>query len=243
MGAEEGAKQQPVRDASASGDEAGLALQLRRVAKNLLALEVNTIFKENITATHVPSASHALIDIVNDYDATLRELGAAPAGQTSGTASLAVFDELRVRASAIHEGDAGARREGVDYGPSTLLMLCRIRDNCDQLKGIFQALEHREGAPPVFTRSAAPHVTLVPVEVMTIRKIWEIGTEEIAMQTVIQLDGDVVTRLQRAYARVKDDPVIAVHNSAVATSVGTWNRLVDTLGAFMSGAAHLFLGK
>jgi hypothetical protein len=225
------------------GDESGLGLQLQRVARNLLALEVKTIFKENITATRLPSTAHALIDIVNEYDATLRTLGAAPQGDTWGTASVDAFHEIRTRASAIHDGAVGARLDGVDYGSATLLLLCRIRDNSDQLKGVLQAIELRDGVKPFFTRTAAPHVHLLPVEVMIIRKVWEIGTEEIAMQTVIQLDGDVVTRLQRAYARVKDDPVIAVHNSAVATSVGAWSRLVDTLGAFMSGAARLFLGK
>ena len=52
------------------------------------------------------------------------------------------------------------------------------------------------------------------------------------MQTVIQLDGDVVTRIRPARARLDNDPLFIIHNSAVSTSVGAWTRLVGALEAF-----------
>ena len=215
--------------------------QLQLVARNLLALEVNTIIKEGMTATGMPGTAHALIDIANEYDAKLKELGAAGEDADAGVASHAVFDALRTRAERIRRAEPGARRRNVEYSQATLLMLSRIQDNSGQLKGLFTSIEARVGGPAEYTRAYAPAVNLTPAELMLVRKIWEIGTEEIVMQTVIQLDGDIVTRLQKAYARAKDDPLVAVHNSAVATSVGTWNKLVDTLGAFMNGLAHLFV--
>jgi hypothetical protein len=215
--------------------------QLQLVARNLLALEVNTIIKEGMTATGMPATPHALIDIANEYDAKLKELGAAGEHADAGVASHAVFDALRARAARIGRAEPGARRRNVDYTQSTLLMLSRIQGNSDQLKGLFASIEARGGGVAEYSREHAPAVNLTPAELMLVRKIWEIGTEEIAMQTVIQLDGDIVTRLQKAYARAKDAPLVAVHNSAVATSVGTWNKLVDTLGAFMNGLAHLFV--
>lgn len=223
--------------------EAGLRGQLERVAKNLFTLEVNTILKDGMTATRMPSSGHALIDIVNDYDTKLCELGSTSVPAATGCASFAVFDALRTRAKAIYENAPGARRTDLMYSASALLMLCRIRDNSDQLKGVMTALSEREKRLVTFTRDDAPIVRLLPIEIMIVRKIWEIGTEEIAMQTVIQLDGDVVTRLQHLYAQQKDHPLVAIHNSAVSTAIGTWNHLVDTLGSFISGVAQLFLHR
>jgi hypothetical protein len=123
-------------------------------------------------------------------------------------------------------------------------MLCRIRDNCDEIKGIFQAIQERSaGGVLTFARERVPEVELLPAELMSIRKIWDIGTEEIVMQTVIQLGGDVVTRLNSAYAAQRDQPLVSIHDGSVSTSISTWNKLVETVGAFFESAARLALGR
>jgi hypothetical protein len=218
---------------------------LQRVADDLFTLEINTIIKDSIMGTVPPSAGQALIDIVQDYETKLRDLGEAPGVRSlgPGIASLLKLDELRDRARDLYEGAPTVLVAGRTLVRSELLMLCRIRDNCDQLKSILEKVQGRSGgAVLTFTRERAPDIELLPAELMTIRKIWDLGTEEIVMQTVIQLGGDVVTRLHSAYATQRDNPLVRIHDASVSTSISTWNKLVETVGAFVESAARLALG-
>jgi hypothetical protein len=219
---------------------------LQRVADNLFTLEVNTIIKDNIMGTNAPSTGHALIDIVQDYETKLRDLGEATGAQSTSlpVASWAKFDELRDRAGRMYDGKPAALAPGRSLLRPELLMLCRIRDNCDQIKSIFEEVKKRSpGGVLTFTRQQAPEVELLPEELMSIRKIWDIGTEEIVMQTVIQLGGDVVTRLHSAYTAERYQPLVRIHDGSVSISISTWNKLVETVGAFFEFAAHLALGR
>jgi hypothetical protein len=71
--------------------------------------------------------------------------------------------------------------------------------------------------------------TMPPSDFLAIRKVWEIGTAEIVAQTVIALDGDVVTRLTPAMIRPESRALAELHRQGVATSVDYWNALVTTL--------------
>jgi hypothetical protein len=216
---------------------------LERLTDDLFTLEVNTIIKDSIMGTVIPEIGQALIGIIQDYETKLRELGGPTELVVGGetVADLDKFKELRTRASDLYEGSTAEARS---LRRSEQLMLCRIRDNCDEIKGIFEAAEKRTpGRKLRFERRDSPDVELLPAELMSIRKIWDIGTEEIVMQTVIQLGGDVTTRINSAYANDRDQPLVRIHDSSVATSVSTWNKLVETVGAFLESAARLALGK
>lgn len=72
-------------------------------------------------------------------------------------------------------------------------------------------------------------------ELVLVRKIWEVGTEVIAMQTTIQVDGDVITRLNPNYL---DDKVYQklsdYHKGGVDMALTYWGNLItiakDLLG-------------
>lgn len=99
-------------------------------------------------------------------------------------------------------------------------VLDRIQRNCDQLKSIV-------GNQPV-SRDAT--LTLAGDDVVLLRKVWELSTELIIMQTVIQIDGDVVTRVQPGRERAQDAVLHSVHNDAVSTSFRHWSFLLRALG-------------
>ena len=79
-----------------------------------------------------------------------------------------------------------------------------------------------------------PPYNLAPDELTTLRKIWEIGTEEIAMQTVIQLDGDVITRITpRHTTESHEDKVLQrIHSESVSLSMSYWGTLVQVASGF-----------
>ena len=77
---------------------------------------------------------------------------------------------------------------------------------------------------------------MTPDERVTLRKIWEVGTETVMLQTTIQLDGDVLTRLRP----FRDDTDAAryerlhtLHREGVETALATWQTLIDTAVRFV----------
>ena len=71
-------------------------------------------------------------------------------------------------------------------------------------------------------------------ELVMVRKIWEVGTEVIAMQTTIQVDGDVITRLNpdyldnKAYQKLSD-----YHKDGVNMALTYWGSLVGIAKALL----------
>ncbi|GAB4324775.1 MAG: hypothetical protein Kow00127_17440 [Bacteroidales bacterium] len=80
-------------------------------------------------------------------------------------------------------------------------------------------------------------------QLMVIKKAHDIGTETIAMQTIIGMDGDVTTRISSAYATSGHQWLQDIHHRITMLSVDFWNRLVDII--VKAGAAILkyLLGK
>lgn len=243
-------------------DVAGDALaqlqeRLRDLAQDLMTLEVNTIYRDNISGTKLPAIGHALIDIASVYNTALLKLGAlppalAPGAKDEGTvASWSSFHELRMRARGLRDqistrSDAAAKQPGrgaeaaVARDLKSLSLLGRIMDNSDQLKGLFETMGGGPGAGPAFTRARPGAPRLAPKELVMVRKIWELGTEEVMIQTVIGLDADVITRLQPHCAEPAHKGLVEIHQGAVVTSIGLWKELVTMLGSFIENAAKLF---
>jgi hypothetical protein len=210
-----------------------LKSEFGKIAGDLFTLEVNTIVKANMTGEKFPSVAEALEQIADDYEKTLffLESGSSntpvtASGESAGSDASKRFEELALRANAmlssIARDSLSSPSAEADY-----YMRCRIRDSALRLVPL----------------AKAPDGKLTAAELAVIRKIWELGTEEIAFQTVIQLDGDVVTRLQPKYANPSQRLVHAIHGEAVGVSVGFWKSLVELLETFFGVAIRAATGK
>src|SRR5262249_13208701 len=105
---------------------------------------------------------------------------------------------------------------------SDLILLYRIRDTAGQMGEVFKAAAQR--GQPVgdhAARDASAHpIELSSDELVVLRKAWDLGLEQIAMQTVIQLDGDVLHRVQPRYATGPGAAqLFSVHDTAIRTSI------------------------
>jgi len=72
-----------------------------------------------------------------------------------------------------------------------------------------------------------PDLELDAAQISLIRKIWEIGTEQVMLQTVIHADGDVTTRIAEHLTENPNETLFQVHNQAVQNSVKFWQGLVE----------------
>ena len=84
---------------------------------------------------------------------------------------------------------------------------------------------------------------LSPDQVVMIRKAWEIGTERIVLQTQIQLDGDVTTRISESFADNPVQIILKIHNESVSIVTGFWSTLVRTFGDIFGKSLGSLLGK
>lgn len=80
-------------------------------------------------------------------------------------------------------------------------------------------------------------------ELMVIRKIWDIGVEEILMQTIVGIDGDVTTRILESFAASPDSTLLKVHDEGIKSSIGFWQKMIDTVSGFVGKTMQQLLDR
>ena len=230
-----------------------LSERFEELAGDLFALQINTIIKPSMTASPWPGVGHGLLDIASEYEGTLLaiegllrardpgnrklaelEQSRAASQVVDNVASFRRFDELRERAKALCPEVQRAVGSKDEDGAvqRAVWMITRIRENCDQLKGMFVVEPGTELLPEITRANANANANLVRLDHRgVLRKIWEIGTEEVVMQTVIHLDGDVVMRLQPEFASESGRELLQIHNATVQVAVSFWKVVIDMIGS------------
>lgn len=154
--------------------------------------------------------------------------------------SVETFDRLREWAV---EAEAAYRLAFTnDWLPEdeTPILLKRIYRNCDQLKGM---LRLRGGMSISRQTAAASELDLSSDEVITVRKIWDVGTEVVMMQSVVQIDGDVVTRIQKGREGAAYKPIHDLHREAVGNAIRHWQFLGQTVAQLLTSVLKSFFSR
>jgi hypothetical protein len=156
-----------------------------------------------------------------------------------------LFECLRWGAQNTRRALAGAsQRPTMDQ----LLLLERIESNCDTLRTLLdrypvlrdaevRAAEIRAERAIFIDPKTRQTVRPSARDVLIVRKIWDVGVEEVVAQTAIQLDGDVVSRLSPrvAYDPERATQLLALHQQGVDTAVGNWRALFEAARAILGG--------
>ncbi len=159
----------------------------------------------------------------------------------------ATFDELRERAV---EAEAVWRYvvtqdEGIAED-ATGSILRRVYRNCDQIKGLMRGeAVHKRLSEQTVSRDSteAAELPLSADEMITLRKVWEIGVETVVMQTVVQLDGDIVTRIQTGRETAANKSIHDLHRQSVESALAHWQFLGKTLAEFLTSTLRGFLTR
>jgi hypothetical protein len=80
--------------------------------------------------------------------------------------------------------------------------------------------------------NTAPELPLTPDVLSMLYKAYEIGTEQIVLQTVIQIEGDVTSYITPTYLALPDQAkeiVMGIHNRSIGTSTQFWSALFTTV--------------
>ena len=76
-----------------------------------------------------------------------------------------------------------------------------------------------------------------------LRKMWELGTDQIIAQTTVHVDGDTVTRFQRDVEESKRLYYLEIHDRSVRTAVNQWKTLFDAFAELAGGLANRIFGR
>jgi len=177
------------------------------------------------------------------------------------------FDKLRWAAALmlaeIDQAATGGRAPRYNIQPGDVSIVQRIRGNCDQIKAVLERLRKDPAwakflwdTPPATIDQQRPtgkgktRYQLISADMPTenlprldaddatrIRKIWEVGVERIVAQTVIQIDGDVITRIQDGLNDQQMRNLMQVQQTSVDTGVRYWSTLLDIAERLIDGLA------
>jgi hypothetical protein len=84
-------------------------------------------------------------------------------------------------------------------------------------------------------------------DLLIIKKIWEVGTEEVVAQTVVQLDGDIITRIAANYRSALEGDesgtqLLTLHEQGLETAIERWEALVRAAVAVVQGIKKDLVG-
>lgn len=77
-----------------------------------------------------------------------------------------------------------------------------------------------------------------PRDKVRIRRLFDLGTERIVLQTRFGIDGDVVTRIEEEFASKPHTVVIKLHEEHTNLSLSYWKSLVNTAVEFVQNMAR-----
>jgi len=165
------------------------------------------------------------------------------------------FDKLRWAATCAIWADEALPEEKRHYNEKERVILFRIRRNCDRLKNIIydlkkessnwnNLLNERTRLDLLSETKRYLPMNKLPIDYATsVRKIWDMGTENVCMQTIIQIDGDVITRIQSGLSATKQNLILGVHERGVEISIRYWKTLFDIVKLFVNNLTELFLPR
>jgi len=156
-------------------------------------------------------------------------------------ASTLLMDVIRAAPATSPEED--------DRRASECVILERIYRTTSLLPRMIKQLEAANSHPTLwnarrpellahYDSAATIHITMQ--QLSFIRKAWEIGVETIVLQSTLQLDGDIVTCIQKGYANATHKTLHEMHLGVTRLSIDTWETIVRLVIGLLSGVTESF---
>jgi hypothetical protein len=182
------------------------------IVRGMLSLEINTIVKEGMSATRMGPPAEALEDIAACYASWLGKHGGHPGTAPSPLTASYFQDTLAVEAASV---------KAVADSAGVAVIATRIRRSAQALGKSFGKLLAEDPDPD---------------DMVQLRKVWEIGTEEVVMQTVLWIDGDTTQRVHPAYVDKAHEQLLGIHAASVTASLSYWKSLGEIVVGFFRTA-------
>ncbi len=261
---------------------------LKKLASDLLRLEINTIVTENLGGNKPNNFRRLLCDLAEDYRLKLGRYQALAIGEEPPTENTEVkgylkynggreaYKELFKKANdlwALYQDKVNAlpASEEKEMAKRRLLLIGRMYDQCNTVLDVFRELKEEseaikdEASKAGTTPDGEAHPNLIwdndfnvkdlhkqqdyelkPDQMATLRKAYEIGTQYILLQTVVQIEGDITSYVTTKFLEMKgseQEVIMKMHNTAMDTSIRLWQYLFQTIGSLLGGISGGMFGK
>ncbi|MGF1534316.1 MAG: hypothetical protein ACFCUI_11490 [Bernardetiaceae bacterium] len=243
-----------------------MAINIKRLVSDLTRLEVNTILNEGLLGSEPRSNRHMFHELAEDYRHALTQINRdlqkgnltfqMPYGGQKSFVEL--YQTARAQKKACEDLiQKTLEEEEKRNWRAHLKMLYRITSHTENVLEVFRVL--KENAPteateqdwnndfPLEQLNKIPDLEIDVQELTHVRKAYEIGTQQILMQTVIQVDGDMTSYITPAYLKFSEKEqkmLMEMHHKAFTTSMSVWKYLFETIYSLAGGAINkVFKGK
>ena len=180
---------------------------------------------------------------------SLRNWSKEPLDRTALKCNYSTFQCLREAANRI-------LKERNNLKQRDRVIIERIKRNADQLGALLKNLEKRKSSSKKTNDSFLdtnrieliklerklgqhPQPRLHPDEIALVHKVWDIGVEEVVMQSTVSLSGDVVNRIQSDLDPQKATMLLEFHREGIVSGTRMWKLITETLVAMTGGFAKL----
>jgi hypothetical protein len=181
----------------------------------------------------MPPWPAAMADIAKTYASFLNKTYGCTLDGESTTVSQARFKAIIGEARRLLD----SRQASQVAADPNMVIVYRIMRHTDLLCELFGKLIGDGAATREIVgtdRLSKPDRSILDQHSTELRKIWELGTNTVVLQTVTQLDGDIVNRVA---LRPNDDRdfLFRIHNESVNRSFRFWEMVAGLLRALVTG--------
>lgn len=265
-----------------------MSLPFKKLAADLLRLEINTIVTENLSGTKPNNFRRLLFELAEEYRLRIGKYEAMFNNMPEPMSNEAVpnfkkytggkeaYQELAAKAHDLWEVFQSAmetmteKSEERERTKSRQLLAGRIYEQSNMIVDIFRELrseaeEHKKelAAAGQADNNDFPNAIwdndfvpdqlkrikdyeLSPDQMATVRKAYEIGTQYILLQTVVQIEGDVTTYVTTKFLGMhiaEQEVIMKIHDTAMNTSIRLWQYLFQTIGSLLGSFTGGIFGK
>ncbi len=225
-------------------------IQLAETYTNLLTQRLPEELRDQIvrneafaapTVNNGPDMFEALANAAEDVIGAIRQDDADLGGNGALLEWTALLVRVKTNSRQIARGLrvlAPAIQTIVDAIPS-IAGRQLIGGSKDEVSDLLQGLKAPLPIPPDFT--------------ILVRKAWDLGDETILLQTTLQIDGDIVSRVSPAIfgsggpVGLETDEerrfVSAIHHEAMAAATAQWKSMFQLLGELAKGLSSIIFSK
>jgi hypothetical protein len=206
---------------------ADIAGQLADLGKDLITRQVNLIIATGgMSAEPMPADPVVAMRQVYRwyFDRLLGEPGSDADNRISTLDAAALATAFGELADGLRADSRDARRTLAGFAPPQGPAGATPVAAASQRLVLRMRATSRDLALIATQRAAGTELT--PSEVSVLRKAWEIGTDEVIMQTTISVDGDVVFRADSRYTSDAHQALFDLHDRSCASAMRTWKDVV-----------------
>ncbi|MDW7691749.1 hypothetical protein R9C00_16610 [Flammeovirgaceae bacterium SG7u.111] len=213
------------------------------ILDDLTFMEINTIIKPAMGASTTPAFDELVAQLKKSYAyrlGTLIHKNNIGYDYDKGKCQSYEFLHTELKQTEAYMQKHKQRMDAEDF-----VIFSRIMGFCDYLERadiVVEAKDSSAGLKPMdiyhmdldmFDKYDFKPIN--PRDKARIRRMYDLGSEKIILQTRFGIDGDVVTRISEHYASAPKEALTKIHDKHVQLSLDYWQSLIKTATELVGG--------